>query len=356
MTKSVNALTSRQVCFILIAYGAATKLILYPAATAAYVFRDIIFPAVINFFLQAVIIWAVSYLSSRTDKTLFELLALSFGKVAARVIMGFFAAYFLFAAIVPISEQQLFIHSAFYDTVPSLYVFLPFYFFAAYAGAKGLKNAGRCADICLPVFLVCMTGIFIMSLGSADFTNLLPILKQPAKNIFSCSLSSLFRFDEAAFMLIFLGHFRYKKGDAAKFTLSYAAGAAIVVAVLATFYAVYGEMSPSRPFMLKDIAAFFPAVNYVGRVDLILIFFLDMVILFAVALRVQACVYCLAKCFNYDNYPLYSAAACAVLAAFTFIFNGKYASVQSAAASAFYIPVIVFAYAAPLACWGLKRR
>lgn len=351
-----DRISVRQICFILIAYNAILKLIIYPTSAASASGNDLIFPALFDLAVQTVIIWSVAYLCSRTDKTFFGLLETTFNKTTARVVYALFALYFLFAAIVPMNEQELLVHATFYDTVPSLCAFLPFFFFSVYAGAKGFTNAGRCADICLPIFLIGVIALLIMSVGEGDYSNLLPVLRQPFSKLAGGALGGLFRFSDSAFLLLFMGHFKYKKGDAAKLTLSYAGGGLAVVALMEVFYAVYGAMTPSRPFILNDISAFFSAISYVGRIDLPLIYALDTVILFAVVLYIQACVHCLSLAFGWDKRSALSLGVNLILIVITFVVNNKYSLLYDAASKWFWIPALIFAYLLPLLAWTLKRR
>lgn len=346
----------RQICFILIAYNAVLKLMIYPSAMSSAIGNDLIFPALFDLSVQTVIIWSIAYLSSRTDKSFFELLQATFNKTVARIIYALFALYFLLAAIVPMVEQQLLIHAAFYDTVPSLYVFLPFFIFSIYAGAKSFTNAGRCADISFPIFIFAIAAMIAMSAGQGEYSNLLPVFSHSLKDIAGGTLSSVFKYSDSAFLLMFLGAFRYRKGDAAKITLSYVFGGLIVIALLAIFYAVYGAMAPSRTFLLNDISVFFPAVSYVGRIDLVLLYALDIVILFAIVLHVQVSVHCLSIAFSWDKRSALSLGVNAVLIIITFVVNNKFSPLYQAASRWFWIPVLIFAYIIPIAAWGLKRR
>lgn len=345
----------RQICFILIAYNAVLKLIIYPTAMAATIGNGLIFPALFDLAVQTVIVWSVAYLSSRTDKSFFALLEGTFNRTVARVVYALFALYFMLAAIVPMVEEQLLIHAAFYDTVPSLYVFLPFFIFAIYAGAKSLTNAGRCADICLPIFIVSISAMLVMSVGQGDYSNLLPVSSQPVSTLAGGALSSVFKYADSAFLLIFLGAFKYKKGDAAKITISYAIGGLTVVALLAVFYAVYGTMAPSRAFLLNDISVFFPAISYVGRIDLVLLYALDIVILFAIILHIQASVHCFSLAFGWDKRSVLSLGVNAVLIIIVFVVNNKFSPLYQAASKWFWIPALIFAYVIPLLAWTLKR-
>ncbi|MCM1438105.1 MAG: spore germination protein [Roseburia sp.] len=351
-----DRISVRQICFILIAYNAASKMLLFPTTAASSVGNALIFTALFNLVLQTVIIWSVAYLCSRTDKTFFELLENTFGKIAARVIFGFFALYFLVSAVIPVNEQQLLVHDSFYDTMPSLTVFLPFFIFSVYAGVKSFTNVGRCADMMLPVFVLCAASFLIMSVGEADFSNLLPVLTQPFKKVAGFSVSSLFRFSESAFLLMFMGHFKYKKGDAAKLTVSYVAGGLVVIAIMAAFYSLYGALAPTRSFAISNISVFFPVISFVGRIDLFLVYAFDLVALFAAVLNIQLCVRCLAETFNRDYHILYSVCVNAVLIALTFIFNNKYTVLQKIAGDWLWIPALLFAYIIPVLAWALRRK
>lgn len=351
-----NSISVRQICFILLAYGAAVKLMVFPAALANAAGNDLLFPLLFDTVVQTVVIWAVAYLSSRTDKTFFELIENTLGKVTARIVYGLLALWFLMSAVLPVSEQQLLVHDAFYDTIPAIYVFLPFFFFSVYAGAKSFTNVGRCADFCFPIFIVTIAGFLIMSLGQGEYSNLLPVLRQPFSKIAGVSLTSSFRFTESAFLLLFMGHFKYRKGDAAKLTVSYVAGELIVMLLIAAYYALYGQLASSRAFLLESVAEFFPAVSVIGRVDLIMLYALDMVILFAIILNIQACVHCLVLAFGWEKRSVWSLLVNAVLLVLTFVLNNKFAALQAVASKWFWVPALVFAYLLPLLAWTLRRR
>lgn len=340
----------------MIAYTVVTKLLVYPTELSAYVGRDLLFAALIDFAVQTAVIWAVCFLSSKTDKTFFELLENTFGNVTARIIFGLFALFFILATIVPLFEQDLYVHSTFYDTVPSLIVFLPFFIFAVYAGTKGFRNIGRCADLCLPIFALSVGFIFLMSYGEIKWDNLMPILTTPAADIFNVSLRSVFRFIEPCWMLMFLGHFKYRKGDALKITLSYAFGALIVILFLAGFYGIYGAITPSRQFAISKTSLFFSAIETVGRVDLIMLFILEIVMLFAVVLNIQLAVYTLSKCTGYKNKPVLSVIVNFVLAAILIVFEHSFDAIHNVFISWIWIVFIVFAVVMPPLGWVLKRR
>lgn len=348
-----NEISVRQICFILIAYNAALKLLNFPSYMAYTCGNALLFATLFDILVQTAVVWSVAYLSSKTDKTFYRLLSDRLGEVTARVVFAFFALFFILNAVLPLSEQQLFVHGIFYDTVPSVIVFLPFFFFSVYAGAKGMKNAGRCADICLPIFGVTLVGLFAMSIAECRFSNLLPVLKQPFGEVAGASLGGISRFSESAFLLMYLGHFKYKKGDCTKITLSYALGGLIVLLFMAIFYAIYGELSQAQPFAIAQISIFFSAINLVGRVDLFALYALEIVMLFALVLNVQMCTYCLTKVLHRQYSGIFSFAASAALLILCILLNNRFVGLSMFSYKWLWIAAALFAYLIPVLCWTL---
>lgn len=346
----------RQICFILMTYTAASKLLMYPTILSNGAKQDLLFAALINFIVCGALVWSVSFLSSKTDKTFFQLLEGTLGNVGARIVYGLFAVFFLLSCILPLFEQMNYVHNIFYDTIPMLIVFLPFFIFSLYAAGKKLQNIGRCADICMPIFAAVMLFMFIMAFSEIQWDNLLPILATPPAKLFSDAAGTDYYFVEPMWMLIFLGHYKYKKGDAAKITLSYAAGAAVVLLFLATFYGVYGSIAPSRTYAIARTSLFFPAIDTIGRVDLILLFALEIVMLFALVINIQLAVHCIAECSGYKNYIVLSLAVNAVLIAIVVFCQHNYSGIYSLYYKWMWIAFLVFIILSPTLVWLLRRK
>ena len=346
----------RQICFIMLMYTFVSKIIFYPTDLSAESGRDLLFSAGLDFLVQGIIVWAVSFLCSRTDKTFFELLKGTFGEICARIIFGLFALFFIVCTIVPMLEQEEYVHSIFYDSLSPLTVFLPFFLFAVYAASKGFQNIGRSADVCLPIFIISFVFLFLMSLSEVKWENFLPILKTPAKAVLGASLSNLFRFCEPCWLLMFMGHFKYKKGDAAKITISYVGGALLVLLFLAVFYGVYGDMAQARQYAVSKISLFFPAIEMIGRMDLLTLYALEIIMLFALVINIQFAVYCFSKCTGYNNKAVISLAVNAVLFGLIFALGNKFSVIQEVWSKWMWIVFLIFANAVPLLVWTLKRR
>ena len=346
----------RQICFILLCYNAVSKMLLYPTVLSHYCGRDLLFAALIDFAVQAVVVWAVSFLCSRTDKTFFQLLEGTFGNIFARIIYGLFALFFIAATIVPLCEQKLYVHTIFYDTVPQLLIFLPFFFFSIYAAGKKFTNIGRSADVCMPIFVLSMIFVFSMSVLEIKWNSFMPVLKTPVKDLFGGALGTVFRFAEPCYVLMFMGHFKYKKGDAAKMTFSYIGGALTVLLFLFTFYGIYGDIAQSRQFAVSKISLFFPAIDTIGRIDLIALYILEIVMLFALVLNVQLALHCVMQCTGYQNRVVLSLAVNAVLIILLMVFDHGFNNLHTFYAKWMWIAFAVFANAIPVLAWTLRRK
>ena len=345
----------RQVCFIMLIYTAVSKFITYPTQLSIISGRDLLFSSIFSFLLQGIIIWAISFLASKTDKTFFELVEGTLGNITARIIYGLFALFFMFCTLMPLMEQKLYVHAIFYDMLPSLVVFLPVFFFTLYAAAKDFKNIGRCADICLPLFLIAMLFVLVMSLHDMKWDNFLPMFKQP-KSIFKGSFESFYRFIEPAYLLMFLGHFKYKKGDAAKITLSYIGGATFVIAVLLAFYGIYGEMALSRSYAISKISLFFPAIDLIGRIDFIALYILEIPMLFALVLNMQLAVHCIEKCTGYKNTAVLSVAVNVIFFILIICLDNSYSAINAVWSRWMWIVIVIFSCLLPLSAYLLRRK
>lgn len=346
----------RQICFIMFAYTAVTKLLVYPTILSRLCGRDLLFSAAFSFLIEGIVIWAVAYLCSRTDKTFFQLLRDTLGNIGARIVFGLFAAFFLAAAFVPIYEQKQYIHNIFYDTIPSIGIFLPFFVFSTYAASKRLTNIGRCADICFPIFSVCMAFLLAMAFTEVKWDEFLPVLKTPAAKIFGGVSGTAFSFTEPCWLLMFMGRFKYKKGDAARITFSYAGGAAVVLLFLAVFYGMYGAVAASRTFAIARTSLFFPAIELLGRIDIILLMALDIVMLFALVLNVQLGVQCISECAGWDNLMIISFAVNSVLMLLIVLLDNNINAIYQFYFKWAWIIIIIFTVLFPLLAWALKRR
>ncbi len=281
-----NSIYARQIAFVCAFLLPASKWLELPSLLSKYAKGDLLFPAFLHFLLQAGVLLALIYALSQSEYTLLERLKSVLGKgiIAVYVLYG---AYFLFSAILPLLDAEKYSYAVFFDTEPTTFSFIAFFFFSAFVCIKGVKAVGRFADLCLILFLLPFSALLVMSFGEADFSNLLPFFGTRFGDTMYAFTRSTPHFSDVVLLLPLLANFRYQKGDGVKILSGYGVGAALTLLFLAVFYGVYGALAPREHYAFAKIAQYFPALTVVGRIDLFLIYLLSVVLFFYTSLPLQ---------------------------------------------------------------------
>ena len=293
----MNKISTRQLCFFLAAVAPVGKLILLPVNLVHYAKNDLLFPAAINFLLQAAVVFLVLLLA-KNNKSFYELVAQKLGRVVAKIVLCIFALFFFFAALLPLLEQKLCVQNVFFDTLPTKLTASCFFLFSAYVCAKPLASFGRTWDILAPLAIVAFAGLLIFSVKSTDLGALAPAFASGGKGIFKGFAYSMSWFLDSAILLSFLGKIDYKKGLPWKGLVCYLAGACAVLLFLAVFYGIFQETAVNQGFAFSKIGRYFSGVESLGRIDYLFIFALSLVMAFYVALPLQAGIDCIRQAFG----------------------------------------------------------
>ena len=343
----------RQICFLFAAIMPVTKTIIYPATLTYYAGNNLLLSSALNFLLMGAVLALVIFLSYRTDMTFFDLLQNTFGRVTARIIYGLFALFFAFSALLPLMEQKGFVAQVFYENIPSFIAFAPLFGVSFFACVKGFKTIGRAADIALPVFAVCFAVILLLALPEADFSALLPV---GGDGVFRGSLYGLNWYTECLYPLFFLGHFEREKGAWWKAGLSFLCGAAATLGFLAIFYGIFADIAVQQQNAIAQISKYTTSFTSLGRIDLLFIFALALVLVFALCIRAQLSVHCACKALGGVN-PLLPAAALNILLLVLIVFfKYSYLELQTFFTRSLWPVFIIFAYVLPAAALLLRKK
>lgn len=286
MMKTQTEINARQLGFFLAFLLPVGKLLELPSLLAKQAGGDLLLPALLGLGLELLALAAVFLFSKHAKMGMFSFLDRKNEKLgkAARFL---YCVLLLFYAFPFLLDLEKFSHAAFSDTEPTFFSFLPFFILCGFIATKGIKAVGRSADLCPVLFFLPFLGLAVLSIGSADFSNLLPILEKPflshVKAVFD---TSPFWTSGFLFLPLFEGY-SHREGDGKKIFLSYAVGASLVLLFLAVFYGLYGPIAGKEHYALSKIGLFFPALATLGRTDLLLVYLITVVLFFFTALPVQ---------------------------------------------------------------------
>lgn len=337
-----------QLCFFLAFLLPVSKILETPALLAYYAKDDLLLPALLQFLLQAGMLLGIIYFSSKTSDTLFSFLAKRLGTPVAKTVYFLLSLYYVFFSILPLLGVERFVYTAFFDTAPNLSAFAPFFLLAAYAATKTFTAFGRVCHLCAPLFIVAFLGLTFLSVGQADFTALMPLFSSSPRSIGLGVLRSFPHFSDTAFLLPFLGHYRYQKGDGKKLMISYGGGAVAVLFFLAVFYGIFGSVAQLQPFAFSKIAGYFSGLDVIGRIDLLLVYLTTILLLFYYSLPISLATHCFCKAINRQNKLPVSAFICISLLLLTVFFNQIYGALYSFITTFAVWVFPVFAYGIPL--------
>lgn len=349
-------LNGRQMCFFAAFLIPASKLLAMPALLSYFAKGDLLLPALGHYLLQAGVLAAILFLASRSDRGFFGLISDNLGKTAARIVYGLYAVYFVFSALQPLLDLERFVYTAFFDTAPPMCIFCAFFLLSGFICTKNLKAFGRSADISMPLFLISFVGLMILSVGTADFTNLLPVFGTPFRSTATGFLETLGHFSDTALILPLLDAYRYRKGDAKKIMLSYGGGAGFVLFFLAVFYGIFGPIAPRQEFAFVKTAQYFPALSVVGRFDLLLIYLMTIVLLFYYSFVLQSAVLCFTRAIGTKKQLPVSVVLNGLLFVYTLLFAKHYNALYYAISLRLFWVFLLFADVIPLLCLFLRRK
>ncbi len=344
----MNKISSRQIYLFLACVAPVGKLILLPAQLANFSKNDLLFPLLAHLLLQAAAVFCVLLLAKK-GQTLYDLLVRAFGKIVAKMLSTVFALFLLFAALLPLLEQKLFVQNVFYDTLPSVVSFAPYFLFAAFVCAKPLAGFGRTWDILGPLAAVGLIGILALSAPNADYAALMPAGASGGAGFLKGAAAGFPWFYDAALLIPMLGHIDYKKGMAWKGALFYLLGGAFVIFFFATFYGIFQETAVNQLFAFSATSKYYSGITMLGRIDYVFIYALALVMAFYCALPVQGCAECALQAYGRKKYlpTVLGILISALLFALSLLLDYKFADVLKVISGTVFWLFPVFCLAVP---------
>ena len=354
-TQNNGEVYARQIAFCAAFILPLGKFLETPALLSQYAKGDILFPALLHFLIQSLLLLGLLYAASQSEKSILERLAEKFGKWVI-LPFGLYAAYFIFAALLPLFDLEKFVYAAFFNTAPTTFSFGAFFFLSAFVCAKGIKSFGRCADLCLFLFLLPFLALLVMAFFETDLTRLLPFFGTPLQSNLQAFRKSTPHFADAALLLPLIATYKYKEGDGAKIMTGYWSGAVMTLLFFAVFFGIYSSVAPREHYAFSKIAQYFPALDIIGRIDLLFVYLLSVVLLFYTSLPLLYATDLTARIFGGKRKVWFSAILNVGLF-FLLLFGNRHYNTFYAIISGALVPIFWFiAYMLPLFCLLLPQN
>lgn len=315
----------RQICTVFLAFMPIIKIVSAPAVLSGICGEKLWQPLVILFVLDIALIFFLLGEAKRSgSETFFAILENSFSKGFARVVYGIYAVYFALKAYLPLLEHKEFVENAFYEIMPDSFIYFPVFIITFYMSLKGLKILGRASEFCVFITAVGMLTVLYLSLGSGDYSALLPLFYGTGTRTLTGTACGVFWFSDAVYLLFFMGHFKPEKYMRTQIVLSYAASAALITLFYVCYYSIFSSVAVTQKFAVSAMSIFSVTLVNVGRFDYVAMFMLVFTGVFATSIPIMLSSKCLERAANTENSLVPSIIVNITLAVATIIFSRKY--------------------------------
>ena len=296
-----NQIKLRQICALFIALVPLTKIVSAPSIFARFCGEKLLQPLFVLCILDLCLIALFCLILKRNEgKSAYQILSEGYSELFAKVIFFIYALFFLTKSFIPLLEHKELVENAFYETLPKAPVFYPLIAVTFFIALKGFKTIGRVSELFLPITLAGLAFIIYLSLLPGDYTALLPLLKTN-KSVAICSLNGILWFNDAIYLLMFLGNFKREKNTFLKLGICYFIPIFLTAIIYASFYSIFSYVAPSQKIAVSSMSIFSITLVNVGRFDYFAVFLLSLASVLAVALPIACATKCITVCFNFKS-------------------------------------------------------
>lgn len=344
-----NDIKISQICALFLTLLPLGKIISAPSYFAQLCNEKLWQPVIILFLVDILFIFYIFFIIKKAqNKTFFAILSDNYSEFFAKTVYFIYAIFFLIKAFLPLIEHKSLIENSFYESLPSPPVFYPLFAVTVYISLKGLKTLGRAAQIGT---VITWTGLGItlyLSATTGDWQALLPIFYGTTKSTAICSLNGILWFNDAIYLLFFMGHFDTQKHGLLKLIISYAVPSVAIILFFCCFYSIFTSVAATQKLAINTISIFSVALENVGRFDYLAVFLLAATNVLSVAFPILLSTKCLERALGTKKALIPSLIVNSILAAATIAFSQKYDLCLNVCVK-YFVPFLWFcAYILPL--------
>ncbi|MBQ3235000.1 MAG: GerAB/ArcD/ProY family transporter [Clostridia bacterium] len=359
---NTKRLSVRQLCFIIITLFSVSKFYVLPAFVSGLSKEAGWMATSVNFALDYLILFACLIAVKNTDKTLYESSTEIFGKPLTNLTFILYAVYFIIKAFVPLLEQKNTISLTFYDSQPTLLIFMPFFIVAFYIAKKGVNAFSRSVEILLWVFALALLIIFALSIPAGKYQALLPF-SQPPSRVFKGFYGNLIWFGDPVIVLFLGDYLTEKKKLIKKCTISFIISAVITISLIVVFYAIFDSIAERQYYAPIKMSKYSITLSNIGRLDYLGSILFSLISIYSITLYLLLATEIVNKVFKFYNNNFFVPLAITTIEALLIFFFQNEIFTSIAFVQKYFQPFfIVMAYLLPLVftiatvIWKNKRR
>ncbi len=295
-----KSVSIRQLCFIIITLFSISKFYVLPALVSGVSKEAGYLAVLINFAFDFLLLLICLFIIKNTDKPLYDTSVSIFGKTLTNVTFFIYAVYFFMKAFIPLIEQKNTISLTFYESQPTLLIFMPFFIVGFYIVKKGINAFSRSVEIIFWIFALALLIIFALSIPAGRYGALLPFI-QPIGKILPGSYKTLIWFGDPLVILFLGDYLKEKKKLFKKTVISFIVSTVITVLLVAVFYAVFDSIAERQYYAPIKMSKYSITLSNIGRLDYLGSVMLSLVSIYSITLPLLVSSTIITKLFNLDR-------------------------------------------------------
>ena len=344
-SKAGKQATGKQLVAIVFILTIATKMFLLPIFLINTTGRDAYIALSVICGFELITLGVILLAMKIGEADFFTLMISLFGKVGAKIVVGFFGLFMFFKLNIAVAEALSFYgDNIFTDFSPAIMIFVLLFFLAA-AGVHTLRALCRLNELLIPLIVVCMAILVaIVIMTGVDLSNILPTL-QNGGEFGDGLLHHLAWLGDFTPLVLFIGRTKMKKH-----TGLLAAASGVVGTSIAVFFALVMSSAFGNAPMLADMGTNLSTIlqfaigNVYGRIDMFSSMLWSISVFIESALFFYSTARCIAFVIGKNSNLLISLGVCAALY-FSQVFVMTDPTLFSEIVRSFACSVIVAAYA-----------
>ena len=205
------------------------------------------------------------------DKTIYDILSETLGKVVSRIVVVLFSSFFVLKAILIISEIKMFFSVTMYAEIGWAIMIIPLLVLLASFAIRSLRAMGRTAEIILPIVLISTLVLTGLLIGDMQGDNLMPVLENGFAPVAEGLITFPVWFGDITFLLIFLGNVKLGKGFVLATMISKLFASLLVMFFSTMLFATYANMGTLIDYgnNVSNMTQFSLGAHDYGRFDLL---------------------------------------------------------------------------------------
>lgn len=237
-------LTSSQFYIFVFICGMAIKMFMLPALLLKISGRESIIVVAFYLLVEFVcLLFLILTITKNPDKTLYQILTESIGKIMSRVVIVLFSLMLLLKLLLLLSEVKIFFSVSVYERISWEIMLIPLLVLCVAYATKPLTTLGRSAQIFMPLIVISTIILSLLLIAKVPLDNILPLFSQGLKTTRDGIFTFPFWFGDVSLLLVCLGNVKLSKHFVLKSLTARLLSSVLVLTFSIIMFSTYADIT-----------------------------------------------------------------------------------------------------------------